>query len=84
MSRYLVDRIRKADDVRVHLHTEAVELHGEDHLTGVTTENNQTGSRSTIETPALFSFIGATPCTGWLRGPEGSDSTVASARTGLC
>ena len=30
MSRYLVDRVRKADNVTVHLHTEATELHGEE------------------------------------------------------
>ncbi|MFB6278938.1 MAG: FAD-dependent oxidoreductase [Salinibacter sp.] len=83
MSRYLVDRVRKADDVTVHLHTEATELHGDDHLTAVTTENNQTGSRSTIETPALFSFIGATPCTEWLRAPDGSDSPVALGENGF-
>lgn len=30
MSRYLVDRVRKADNVTVHLHTEATELRGEE------------------------------------------------------
>jgi thioredoxin reductase (NADPH) len=66
MSRYLVNRIRQTEAIRVHLHTEPVALHGEDHLTAVTTENNQDGSRSRIDTPALFSFIGATPCTDWI------------------
>ena len=77
MSRYLVDRVRKADNVTVHLHTEATELHGEDHLAAVTTENNQDGTRTTIETPALFSFIGAAPCIDWLQAPDGEKSAVA-------
>ena len=77
MSRYLVDRVRKADNVTVHLHTEATELHGEDHLTAVAPENNQDGTRTTIETPALFSFIGAAPCIDWLQAPDGEKSAVA-------
>jgi thioredoxin reductase (NADPH) len=29
-------------------------------------EDGQTGSRRTVEARALFVFIGAAPCTGWL------------------
>ena len=90
MSRYLVDCVRKADNVTVHLHTEATELHGEDHLTAVTPENNavtpennQDGTRTTIETPALFSFIGAAPCTDWLQAPDGEKSAVALGEKGF-
>ncbi len=83
MSRYLVDRVRKAEDVTVHLHTEAVELHGDDHLTAVTTENNQNGTRARIETPALFSFIGATPCTEWLQQSDKADAPVALSENGF-
>ncbi|MFB6286233.1 MAG: FAD-dependent oxidoreductase [Candidatus Bipolaricaulia bacterium] len=83
MSRYLVDRVRKAEDVTVHLHTEAVELHGDDHLTAVTTENNRDGTRTQIDTPALFSFIGATPCTGWLRDADDSPAPVALDENGF-
>ena len=77
MSRYLVDCVRKADNVTVHLHTEATELHGEDHLTAVTPENNQDRTRITIETPALLSFIGAAPCIDWLQAPDGEEPPVA-------
>jgi thioredoxin reductase (NADPH) len=68
MSRYLVDRIRQADAITVHLHTEAAALEGDDRLEAVVIEHNQTGAQRTIDTPALFSFIGAKPCTGWLDG----------------
>lgn len=40
----------------------------------MTTENNQDGTRARIETPALFSFIGTTPCTEWLQEPDAVDS----------
>ena len=68
MSRYLVDRIQQTGNVEVHLHNEAVALHGEDRLEAVGVENTRTGESRTITTPALFSFIGAEPCTGWLNG----------------
>jgi thioredoxin reductase (NADPH) len=29
-------------------------------------ENTRTGERRTVRTPAIFSMIGATPCTEWL------------------
>ena len=29
-------------------------------------ENTRTGERTTVETPAVFSMIGASPCTDWL------------------
>ena len=35
-------------------------------LEEVELENTKTGERSTVETPAVFSMIGATPCTEWL------------------
>ena len=66
MSRYLVDRIRQTNAVQVHRHTEAVSLRGDDRLDAVEVEHNKTGDRQTIDTPALFSFIGAEPCTEWL------------------
>jgi thioredoxin reductase (NADPH) len=73
MSRYLVDRIRQTDAITVHLHTEAVELRGDDRLEAVVIQNNQTGEQQTVDTPALFSFIGASPCTDWLTGSVGTD-----------
>jgi thioredoxin reductase (NADPH) len=68
MSRYLVDRIERSKRVDVLLHTEARELIGADELAGVVVEDTLTGERRTLETSALFVFIGAYPCTGWLSG----------------
>jgi len=35
-------------------------------LEAVELENTQTHERRTVKTPAIFSMIGATPCTNWL------------------
>ena len=56
---------------------------GDDHLTAITTENNQDGTRARIETPALFSFIGAIPCTEWLRRDDDSAAPVALSENGF-
>jgi thioredoxin reductase (NADPH) len=68
MSRYLADRIESTENVEVLLNTEVRELVGETQLEGVVVENATTGERQTLEAGALFMFIGADPCTEWLRG----------------
>jgi thioredoxin reductase (NADPH) len=66
MSRYLVDRIGRAKRVDVLLHSEVRELLGDRELEGVVVEDTISGERRTLETNALFVFIGADPCTTWL------------------
>ena len=66
MSSYLVDRIRALTKVEVLYHTEIRGMSGEATLEAVEIENTQTGARRTVATPAVFSFIGAVPRTGWL------------------
>jgi thioredoxin reductase (NADPH) len=39
---------------------------GNGHVEAIEIVNNNTGQQQTIETPAVFSFIGATPRTEWL------------------
>jgi thioredoxin reductase (NADPH) len=68
MSRYLADRLAKIPTVDVLPHCEVRELIGDDALEAVVVEDTETGERRTIEARALFVFIGAEPCTGWLRG----------------
>ena len=41
-------------------------MNGGKTLESVEIENTQTGERRTLETCALFSMIGAKPCTSWL------------------
>jgi thioredoxin reductase (NADPH) len=41
-------------------------MSGNSHLRSVEIRNNKTGEMRTLASPALFSFIGATPRTDWL------------------
>jgi thioredoxin reductase (NADPH) len=68
MSQYLIDQIREVPNIRVETQAEVVEVHGDDHLESITIANHSTESIRTESTSALFIFIGAMPCTAWLRG----------------
>jgi thioredoxin reductase (NADPH) len=68
MSQYLIDQIREIPNIRVETQAEVVEVHGEGHLESITIANHATESIRTEPTSALFIFIGAVPCTAWLRG----------------
>jgi thioredoxin reductase (NADPH) len=66
MSSYLVRRIEQAANVEVRKHTRVRRFEGLTSLTAVELEDVETNSTCLIETPALFSFIGALPRTRWL------------------
>jgi thioredoxin reductase (NADPH) len=66
MSRYLVERIRAAENVDVRLQTEVVAGRGADHLEELTLADHATGTKDEVVTNWLFVFIGATPRTDWL------------------
>jgi thioredoxin reductase (NADPH) len=68
MSRYLIDQIDRHPRVTVRSCTEIREVHGHDKLSEVVTEDKRTGERHSIQTRALFVFIGADPHTSWLAG----------------
>ncbi len=68
MSQYLIDQIQEIPNIRVETQAEVVEVHGEDHLESITIANHSTETIRTEATSALFIFIGAMPCTAWLRG----------------
>jgi thioredoxin reductase (NADPH) len=66
MSSYLVERIRSDPRIDVRLDAEVVEVHGEEYVESVTIA--EAGTRSLLETEAVFAFIGAEPNTAWLDG----------------
>jgi thioredoxin reductase (NADPH) len=67
MSRYLVDQIERLPNVEVLCHMEVTELIGDDgRLQALGLRGTRAGERQEIPTTALFAFIGAQPCTGWL------------------
>ena len=68
MSRYLVDQVTRLPNVHVILGAEVRELHGDEALEAVTVQDSQTGARRVVSARAMFVFIGAKPCTGWLNG----------------
>jgi thioredoxin reductase (NADPH) len=68
MSRYLIDQIQQHPRVSVRTLTEIREIRGNGKLTAVVTEDKRTGERHSIQTRALFVFIGAVPNTAWLAG----------------
>lgn len=68
MSRYLIDQIHQHPRVTVRSCTEIRQVHGNGALGAVVTEDKRTGERLSIQTRALFVFIGADPNTSWLAG----------------
>jgi thioredoxin reductase (NADPH) len=66
MSSYLVQRIEQTRNIKLLCNASVQRLLGDGHLTGVEILDSKTGERRVMETPAVFSFIGAAPRTEWL------------------
>jgi thioredoxin reductase (NADPH) len=66
MSSYLVHRIEQTPNIELLRTTTIRRMQGDGHLSSVEIVNNNTGEQRVVETPAVFSFIGAEPCTDWL------------------
>ena len=66
MSSYLVRRIEQTRNIELLTNTAIRRVVGNGHVEAIEIVNNNTGQQQTIETPAVFSFIGATPRTEWL------------------
>jgi thioredoxin reductase (NADPH) len=66
MSSYLVQRIEQTSNIELIINSTIRRMMGNGHLEKVEIVNSQTGGQQTIETPAVFSFIGAMPRTDWL------------------
>jgi thioredoxin reductase (NADPH) len=66
MSSYLARRVETKENIEILPHTEIRNLIGRKVLEAVELENTKTCERRTVETSAVFSMIGAKPCTSWL------------------
>jgi len=66
MSTYLSRRVEAQENIEILANTEIRQLIGGKLLEGVELENTKTHERTTVQTPAVFSMIGARPCTSWL------------------
>jgi len=66
MSDYLARRVQAQPNIEILYRTEVRKMFGDQRLEQVKLENAKTGERQTVKTPAVFSMIGARPCTEWL------------------
>jgi len=66
MSSYLSRRVETNPNIEMLPFTEVRKMTGNKSLEAVELENTKTGERRTVQTCALFSMIGAKPCTDWL------------------
>jgi thioredoxin reductase (NADPH) len=81
MSSYLVHRIEQTANIELVCNTTIRRMNGDTHLRSVEIVNSKTGQERTVETPGVFSFIGADPRTGWLP-PEIERDDKGFVRTG--
>jgi thioredoxin reductase (NADPH) len=81
MSSYLAQRIERTPNVEILRNSEIVRMVGDGHLGSVVLGDKKTGEKRTIQTPAVFSFIGAVPRTDWLP-PEVERDEKGFVRTG--
>jgi thioredoxin reductase (NADPH) len=66
MSTYLSRRVEAKENIEILAHTEIRKMMGGKVLEAVELENAETHERRIIQTPAVFSMVGAMPCTSWL------------------
>src|SRR6476646_3552000 len=66
MSDYLSRRVEASENIEILCNTEIRKMSGGKKLEQVELENAKTGERRVVQTPAVFSMIGARPCTEWL------------------
>ena len=72
MSRYLSRRIEQTKNIELLTNSEITRMTGNGHLEAIEIRNNRTGETRVVETPAVFTLIGAVPHTEWL--PEGIET----------
>jgi thioredoxin reductase (NADPH) len=82
MSSYLAHRIMNTPNIELRRCTEVVRMNGDGYLSSIEILNKTTGESETLATAALFSFIGASPRTGWLP-PEIEKDEKDFVRTGI-
>jgi thioredoxin reductase (NADPH) len=59
-------RVLARENIELLSWTTIQQMRGNAVLEAIELQHSKTGERRTVETPAVFSMIGATPCTEWL------------------
>src|SRR3989441_706468 len=81
MSSYLAKRIEQTPNIELLRNSTVQRMNGDGHLNSIEIVSSKTGEKRTVETPAVFSFIGAVPRTDWLP-PEIERDAKGFIRTG--
>src|ERR1700719_580403 len=81
MSTYLSRRVEAKENIEILAFTEIRTMIGGKVLEAVELENTETHERRIVQTPAVFSMVGAMPCTSWLP-PEIERDEKGFIRTG--
>ncbi|MGL5097967.1 MAG: FAD-dependent oxidoreductase, partial [Planctomycetia bacterium] len=69
MSRYLVRRIEETPNIHLHARTEITAVHGDGTcVSRLDLIDHATGETRRLDVSRMFLFLGAKPCTFWLRG----------------
>jgi thioredoxin reductase (NADPH) len=82
MSAYLSRRVKARSNIEILCNTEIRKMSGVKKLEQIELENSKTGERRVVRTPAVFSMIGAKPCTEWLP-PEIERDEKGFIKTGI-
>ena len=82
MSSYLAHRIMNTENIELLRCTQIIAMKGDGHLSSIEILDKVSGKKRTIETVAVFSFIGATPRTDWLPSEIEKDEK-SFVRTGI-
>jgi thioredoxin reductase (NADPH) len=68
MSDYLVQTIRRQENVEVRLATEVFDVVGDHYVEGLRVRDRSSGALETVRTEVLFVLIGVLPQSEWLAG----------------
>jgi thioredoxin reductase (NADPH) len=69
MSRYLIRRIEETPNIFLHTHSEITRLTGDgSRLRSIEYRDRAAGQTIPLDVSSVFLFLGAQPCTAWLRG----------------
>src|SRR6266702_4409663 len=82
MSDYLSRRVQAHESIEILYNTQIRKMSGGKKLEQIELENTKTGERRVVRTPAVFSMIGARPCTEWLP-PEIERDANGFIKTGM-
>src|SRR5438067_4642683 len=82
MSDYLSRRVEAHGNIEILYQAEIRKMSGTKKLEQIELENTKTGELRVVRTPAVFSMIGARPCTEWLP-PEIERDAQGFVKTGM-